>query len=66
MDSGVRARELQAPRALRRHGCWLERVGFGGPGEHHAGGERVGKVYRLPAFLLVRGARSFNSFITLE
>lgn len=56
MDGCVRARELEAARTLRCHGCWIERMGFGSPREHRAGGEGMGKVYRLPAFLLVREA----------
>lgn len=66
VDSGVRARELEAPHSLCCHGRWVERVGFGSPGEHHARGERVGEVHRLPAFLLVRGAPSLSLFLSFE
>lgn len=56
MDGCVWARELEAPCTLRCHGCWIECMGFSSSREHHARGERMGKVYRLSAFLLVREA----------
>lgn len=66
LDGRVRARRLQAARALRGHGRRLQRLGLGRPWERRPRGQGLGQVHRLPALLLVRATRSFAFVIIFE